>query len=596
MPEEIGATSENESPIDLAKLRETISGDSTFSLGLFFPLFCVALPLSLFGERQDITTMHNALLWGVIHLSGYLFTWILWTSIKEVKDSLGVRFTHWWPLFFLSGLGGAINALIVANVLPLTSMDYSISLWGRLSAGFFSFMIWLPLETVILSGRKSFEQFEKDSINDLLNQERIRILQTDLISLVRVSIEGKLRRDLGISAEKSSSLLKLERLKERKESRASEVLQELATKDLQVLSQELMSLAMDMPEEEVDRKSKETKLFRAFRVGTNSEPINLFLLTICSAIIQVPLTIRNFGFHDGIVASVFFFIVMFLCTAIANQIFRSSNFSGIAVFIGWACGLFVVFLILYSQRLHIRKSMDLTHFAGLGWIPWVIFVIAGQVIFNVGKASFISQARAMDVFSEQIKMTSVRQNIINLEIATVSRDWAKQLHGPIRAELLATALMLERAQASGDEKEMDLVLQQAVALLDSLVQAAPLEKKSAVQEIEYRVSLWEPLVDITADLSGFTHLPESSNSQDLGGVIEEAISNAVRHAMATSISIVLKNEPSGELVIEVVNDGMWKDLINPGVGSALYSIYSDEHWTISRNPTTRLTTLRLSVS
>jgi two-component sensor histidine kinase len=105
-----------------------------------------------------------------------------------------------------------------------------------------------------------------------------------------------------------------------------------------------------------------------------------------------------------------------------------------------------------------------------------------------------------------------------------------------------------------------------------------------MSEIASRLDPWEGLITIKVSVDPVLEMVTNDRVKDLGEVIEEIISNSVRHggAQNISISITSLDHPDIKLVIE-------DDAINPlplvpsriGLGTKILNLVSDGRWSIS---------------
>ena len=119
--------------------------------------------------------------------------------------------------------------------------------------------------------------------------------------------------------------------------------------------------------------------------------------------------------------------------------------------------------------------------------------------------------------------------------------------------------------------------------------------RTVEEEIEFRIQLWQALTEITYDLTNFSKLPNLFKIENLGEVLEEAIANAVRHASAKHVSIVLRNQKNGSLLIEVRNDGEWNGIQRNRLGTEIFSIHTEGKWSLDRAAGSDITLLKLVI-
>jgi anti-sigma regulatory factor (Ser/Thr protein kinase) len=87
------------------------------------------------------------------------------------------------------------------------------------------------------------------------------------------------------------------------------------------------------------------------------------------------------------------------------------------------------------------------------------------------------------------------------------------------------------------------------------------------------------------------HLDDSPHvaARDVGRLVEEAISNAVRHGGASNISVRVSLNAGGAVSVTVEDDGVNEvqhaagDAHQAGVGSAMFDQITGGQWTLTRH-------------
>ena len=159
-------------------------------------------------------------------------------------------------------------------------------------------------------------------------------------------------------------------------------------------------------------------------------------------------------------------------------------------------------------------------------------------------------------------------------------DLARYLHGELQAGLIATSLLLERASNTGDMELARSALQNAAAILNQdhaqVSQSRVSSRQSRLEKISFG---WRGIADVEINLNAIENL-ENSALNDLIELIEESVSNAIRHAKATSISV--RGRLSGDYVeIEIVSNGAKMSRNVAGLGTRLFDELASS-WDYSR--------------
>lgn len=165
--------------------------------------------------------------------------------------------------------------------------------------------------------------------------------------------------------------------------------------------------------------------------------------------------------------------------------------------------------------------------------------------------------------------------------AEVARQAALALHGPVQARLAACAVALEEAGRAGDSAGQIAALQNAdQALRFRLFDDSPPRVQGLPEVLAAAAAPWEGLVDIRLETSGEQPSPEAIEA--IEQVVEESITNAVRHGGARQVVVLVEGSPDGHR-ITVDDDGRGALEPLPGIGLTLYQRVTRGHWELTRS-------------
>lgn len=220
----------------------------------------------------------------------------------------------------------------------------------------------------------------------------------------------------------------------------------------------------------------------------------------------------------------------------------------------------------------------------LGWTPeeaqyWMLLfgvglgVITASISIALGLtgtwSSLLERARA------SLSAAEVSQRIEARELAEASRVLSRHLHSSLQGRLMAIALELERAADVADRSIAEEALHRLESLLDTpLVRALDRPRIDLAPTLEALVAEWSAIADVRlhVDLRD-----EVADPQVVVGVVEEALSNAVRHAQATRVDIAVTQEVD-DVRITVTNDGILDASRVEGLGSRWLDAVSPDSW------------------
>ena len=119
----------------------------------------------------------------------------------------------------------------------------------------------------------------------------------------------------------------------------------------------------------------------------------------------------------------------------------------------------------------------------------------------------------------------------------MSHQWATYIHGKILTRLAATSLKLEQAVGNNDVESFDSGLKNLQLILDDPTKEFEQDQMNLKDEIASRLDPWQGLITLKLSVDPALEGVANDRVKDLGEVIEEVISNSVRHGGSQNISI-----------------------------------------------------------
>jgi two-component sensor histidine kinase len=197
--------------------------------------------------------------------------------------------------------------------------------------------------------------------------------------------------------------------------------------------------------------------------------------------------------------------------------------------------------------------------------------------------------------------TSLKETISNIVKGefkqSMSHQWATFIHGKILTRLAATSLKLEQAVTNNDNKSFEVGLADIALVLSEPTREFEQKAVDLTTEISSRLDPWEGLISIKIKIDQALADISNERVKDLGEVIEEIISNSVRHGGSQNISINITSTIHPDIHVQIEDDA-----VNPlpsvpsriGLGTKILNLVSDGRWSISH--VDAKTTVKLTMS
>ena len=200
----------------------------------------------------------------------------------------------------------------------------------------------------------------------------------------------------------------------------------------------------------------------------------------------------------------------------------------------------------------------------------VVLVTSGFGAWSNREAAQLANLRA--VVEEEGEEARER----SAQIAILARETAQYLHGSLQTRLVGCSLAMEQASETGDAAALERALAEALSALDTETPASSLAR-SVRDEVGRKVDLWDGFcafhVVMDDDIAD-----AAEDAVVVGRVVEEAISNAIRHGRASRIEIRVMRDAGDRLLVSVTDNGTGPQGGSPGLGSAYLAMVSGGTW------------------
>lgn len=277
---------------------------------------------------------------------------------------------------------------------------------------------------------------------------------------------------------------------------------------------------------------------------------------------------------DALLRAVISFTVVFVIYSLAGLV-RIKNLFGISVFIALvmlatsASSTLLGLLMLGNNAL---PNLILGSTLNLLWL-------ASFTLITAGLRALVENRHLVEAEFSTISAGSRADRSVTESLGKIgARDMANHLHSSVQNKLLATAIRIQKEKLDDAQLLRELDLIEAV-----LVQSPETENPAPDNDFDAHV---EALI---AQWRGFVEIKFETSCADAGDkrhmqVLEEAVSNSVRHGFAKKISIsMICSEDFAE--ITVTDDGLGVRTGTRGKGSDLFNSVSQGNWSLIPSPT-----------
>jgi two-component sensor histidine kinase len=227
--------------------------------------------------------------------------------------------------------------------------------------------------------------------------------------------------------------------------------------------------------------------------------------------------------------------------------------------------------------------------------PLVFFVYMRFI--QIIQPEAIIAIRGDQIYASPALKSSIAKIVRGEVKQSMLHRWATFIHGKILTRLSATSLRLEQAVSSDDIESFEASLKNIVLVLEDPTREFEQNILTLKSEISSRLDPWEGLISIKIALDSALENVSNERVHDLGEVVEEIISNSVRHGGSENISINITSGIHPDIHIQIEDDAVNPLPLGPsriGLGTKILNLVSDGRWSISR--ANAKTTVKLTMS
>jgi two-component sensor histidine kinase len=233
--------------------------------------------------------------------------------------------------------------------------------------------------------------------------------------------------------------------------------------------------------------------------------------------------------------------------------------------------------------------------------PWLLLVLlpsslVSLMLFAFSESLDRDRVAVRAVIEAENQQLAHDQALFEQQLWLGRRAWQFVIHGTVQSALTAA---LTRLQSSAEPEQY--VLNRVVEDIERARQALtdpPSRKIDLPDSINQLQATWRGICDIRTNITDRASRALQKNNdacQCVNEIIKEAVSNAVRHGEAKSITIEIERQDDFNLEIIVSNDGIPLIAQNQlGVGSRLIEELTTD-WSITSSKASGLTVFKANL-
>ena len=281
------------------------------------------------------------------------------------------------------------------------------------------------------------------------------------------------------------------------------------------------------------------------------------------------------------------FIVTRLCVFLVNQIHDKAkiNFFKSSFIIYTVNILILIYIGINLSNLNFTGSIN---FSNLNIVFSLFFLYISVFVLNhLIQAGVISSNDILSFRKILILNQNIEREMLWEQYLLIGTRWSVHIHGKVQTRISAAALAIKQDLIKDNQLGIKSTIHTLIDLLKSSEIYLAILDRNLEEEIDARLAPWNGIVEIDTVIDEGIADSESEWVRVVGEVIEEVISNAVRHGGATEIRIEVRPVSKSTLLIYSEDNSPQlppEDLnIKRGIGSTIFSSASLGNWKLSRD-------------
>ena len=587
--------------MSLPHLRPNVKHKIDFSL---VPLGIILIEFSVFTTqltKDSYGSLQSLVLMRVLHT---LLMLVLATLLSRIYIRLKMTELNYRTIAITGTLVIAIGDFIHRYMGPAFDVEL-VSPYRRIGIVLLQGCFWFPAFIIIGSKRTQIFQQFKEYEQRLIINTRANSRTSDEFKGIQNDIQLRIRAELHSACNSLVKSVSDFRNSSGDIAEQNKVIQPiLLGDDLRRLSMRLETFGSEHQESSIFKRNLNSVklLIKQFKILYTTTAKNAPLhWSIYSIVIIALITPPYFNYSSFIEALISFPIVAIAIIFSSRLISKSLN---------------------NGSQNSLRNSSLLILFTG--YIPGISHVI-GQMIYDDPETKYpfymialtlpfsyyvfmkiiqVLHPHSLELIrTDQLKASESLQDAVTRVVSdefshALSHRWAIYIHGKILTRLAASALKLETACITGDSKTFNEALDSLIELLNNPDSQFEQELMDLSSEVRSRLDPWDGLLEIELEIDSELEMITSPRVRDLGEVIEELISNSMRHGKAHKISLRVTKQGDTNIRVKAIDDSSVAPIDTNsryGLGTRIFNLASDGRWSIERVESTTVFTLEMSL-
>jgi hypothetical protein len=512
-----------------------------WEIDLYLYFFIIFLFPASLSERTTTSSFTQFWHWTLVKLIQFIFAYFIFSAVKNFLHSIGRKYFYFYQVTLIGFAGGFASTLVIFFTLISTNfIDTERNYLSFFISNAFMGAVWLP---VCSASSVALRRFTK--MNMFLRSE----LSVKVIDEIKQSQIFK----TAVANEDRITANQIIRMFENSTGRDDIKVDLSAITSNRGFNRGFMLFFIK--DSSIGMFLTELKSLSVFKFSIKYRPLNpLYFTFVITFIVSISVVKNDPSYRGFIIVSYFAVYTYFF------HMLQMFFYKKVKSWIWWVtlCDLLNIAAISITGYL-LNKYYDF--FDGLNTSMTTTYaVVITLYLFlyfmgHISQSAGIKYGRHKSELERYVNSESFKAKILNQELEKDALKWEQIIHGKLQSKVISGSFKKVSVE---DRVSVDDRFIAEVSDLISESLSASLEKESNLTQISEEVCRpWNAVIDIQSEIDPSIAKQTLSSfvSKRVHDVLQEAITNAVKHGGAEKVWLVIKAGLNNSLQILVKNDG-----------------------------------------
>jgi hypothetical protein len=467
-----------------------------------------------------------------------------------------------------------------------------VSAYRRIGILILQGCVWFPVFIIIAGRRREILESFNDYEERLIVATRARSRESIELKQVQADLQNRIQQELHSSCKTLKSAIMGILSSQRSPIQHNSAIRPLLVgEDLRKLSRRLDAFDSEQSKRKFLGKDLESLqiLLQQFRILYTSSvrlvPLSYKTYVLVLAMLVSPPYINFYSPQEALLSFPLLLMVVVILSSLATKLQGSprSNALLASSLIVFITGLLPLVINLVGQAIFHDPDTRFPILITAVALPLTYYI--SMEFLQVLRPTALRRFRNDELMASKVLQSKVQRFVIDDFSQNLSHQWAVFIHGKVLTQLSAISLKLEAAARVNDTHAYNETVQSFVTLMDNPDRDFEEKSSNLQEEVISRLNPWRGLLTINLYIEPELFAIQNSRVRDLGEVVEELISNSIRHGKAKKIDLQVLRSGENEVDIIAIDNASIPPASKGqrmGLGSRIFNLASDGRWTISQ--------------